>query len=465
MALTPPHDIESERQFLGALMVRSQLIPEIDSQFRSEDLYLESHRLIYNTIIDQNRQGVGDIDAVQVSQRLSDLSHLDQSGGAGYIMRLAQDVMAPSNALRHCKRIKSLSMRRRLMEAANGILNESVQPVEDENIFLRRVEDSILRITNESSPLRALSTAELKAEFQAHVQSLLENKGELSGLPTHFRDLDSLSSGLKEGELIVVAARPGLGKTTFALNIASNVALQSQEAVLFYSLEMSQVELMMRLVCAKSTIEHDRLKRGQVPAERQTKLQESIDAVCRAPIYIDDSGDLSIWDCMARTRKFKIDLEQQGKKLGLVVVDYLQLMSDPEARRMGRQHEVATISRSLKQLARIVRAPIIAVSQMNRSVEQRRGEAARPQLSDLRESGAIEQDADIVMFIHHDQREDPENMDDLPPVEEEAAAKGTVEIIIAKHRNGPVGSFRLLFAQHMNLFRDTPEIANRSSNF
>ena len=444
-------------------MVRSQLIPEIDSQFKSEDLYLESHRLIYHTILEQNRQGIGDIDPVQVTQRLSDLSHLEQSGGTAYIMRLAQDVMAPGNALRHCRRIKSLSMRRHLMEAANNILNESAQPVEDENIFLRKVEESILRITNEGSPPGALSTAELKTEFQAHVKNLLENKGELSGLPSHFRDFDSISSGLKEGELIVVAARPGLGKTTFALNLASNVALQSEESVLFYSLEMSQVELMMRLVCAKSTIEHDRLKRGQVPRERQDKLQESIDAICRAPIYIDDSGDLTIWDCMARTRKFRIDLEQQGKKLGLVVVDYLQLMSDPEARRFGRQHEVATISRSLKQLARIVRAPIIAVSQMNRSVEQRRGEAARPQLSDLRESGAIEQDADIVMFIHHDQRENSENLDDLPSVEDEAANKGTVEMIIAKHRNGPVGSFRLVFARHMNLFRDTPEIT--SGNF
>ena len=462
MALPPPHDVETERQFLGALLVRSKLIPEVDSQFKGDDLYLESHRLIYNTILEQNRQGVGDIDAVQVSQRLSDLSRLNESGGTDYILRLAQDVMAPGNVLHHCQRLKSLSMRRRLMEAANSILNESTQPVEDENIFLRRVEDSILRITNESSPLRALSTAELKRDFQKHVKSLLENKGELNGLVTYFRDFDNLTSGLKEGELIVIAARPGLGKTTFALNIASNVALQGQEAVLFYSLEMSQIELMMRLLCAKSALEHDRLKRGQVPVERQNALHESIDTICKAPIYIDDSGDLTIWDCMARTRKFKVDLEQQGKKLGLVVVDYLQLMSDPEARRMGRQHEVATISRSLKQLARIVQAPIIAVSQMNRSVEQRRGEAARPQLSDLRESGAIEQDADIVMFIHHDQHEDSDEVDEVPSVEEEAAKKGTVEMIIAKHRNGPVGNFRLIFAQHMNFFRDTTEITSRS---
>ncbi len=460
---SPPHDIDTERQILGALLVRSSLISEIDSKVKVNDFYLHSHRLIYGVVLEENRKGHGDIDAVQISQRLSDLSHIEEVGGAPYVLRLAQDVMAPGNAFHHAHRLKSLALRRQLMEAANQILNDSSQPVEDEASFLRHVEDSILRITNQDFGAGIVSMGEMREEFQDYIQSLMENQGRISGLETHFRDFDKLSSGLKEGELIVIAARPGLGKTTFALNLAANVVTQSEKAVLLYSLEMSQVELMMRLVCAESEIHHEHLKRGQVSAARQNDLRLAMDKLCRSPLYIDDSGDLTIWDCMARTRKFKIDLEQKGQKLGLIIVDYLQLMSDPDARRMGRQHEVATISRCLKQLARIVRTPIIAVSQMNRSVEQRRGEASRPQLSDLRESGAIEQDADIVMFIHHDVQGD-EGSEDMV-TEEDLSNRGTVEMVIAKNRNGPIGNFRLVFRPHVNKFRSTDAITSSVRTF
>ena len=454
MAIVAPHDVETERQLIGALMVRSQIIPDIDSQMKSEDLYLESHRLIYNTIIEQNRSGMLDIDAIQVSQRLSDLKNLERSGGTSYVMSLAQNVIAPGNAIKHCQRIKTLSVRRNLIRVANEIVEESSQAIENESSFLRKVEDKILQITNESFSSEILSTAELKLEFQSHIRSLLEAKGKISGLKTGFRDFDKMTAGLKKGELIVVAARPGLGKTTFALNLASNIATEADESILLYSLEMSQIEIMMRLVCSRVQIPHDHLKRGQVNASRKNDLDIAIDEICRSQIYIDDTGDLSIWECMARTRKFKLDMEQQGKKLSLVIVDYLQLMSDPGARKLGRQHEVATISRCLKQLARIVEVPLIAVSQMNRLVEQRRGRDKRPQLSDLRESGAIEQDADIVMFIHHDQQEDSDEQGAVQ-TEDDLANMGTVEVIVAKHRNGPVGNFRLSFRPHINRFDST----------
>ncbi len=462
MSLAPPFELETERQLLGALLVRSTLIPEIEAQIKLDDFYLEAHRQIYNTLLTQNRIGSIEVEPVQISQRLQDLNQLEQVGGANYILSLAQDVIAPGNALRYAQRLKSLSMRRHLMEASNKIITEASGPVENEIEFLRNVENKILSITNQGFGTGIVSTAQIKTEFNSHIQGLLESRGQINGIQTHFRDFDQISSGLKGGELLVLAARPGLGKTTFALNVAANVAINDKQPVLVYSLEMSKIELMMRLVCAKSLIPHDFLKRGQIPANRQKDLQLSIDEICEAPLYIDDSGDLTIWECLARTRKFKIELEQQGKKLGLVVVDYLQLMNDPEARRLGRQHEVATISRSLKQLARMAQVPVIAVSQMNRSVEQRRGEAGRPQLSDLRESGAIEQDADMVMFIHHDYKE-PQPGDSfnesMAQQNDDASKKGTVEMIIAKHRNGPVGNFRLIFRPHCNQFDNSVEIS------
>ncbi len=454
MAIAPPHDTETERQLLGSLLIRSNLIPDIDSHIKSEDFYLESHRLVYSTILELHRKEVGDIDAVQITQRLSDLSRLEQAGGAEYVLRLAQDVMAPGNALHHSRRVRSLSLRRKLMEASSQIITLSVNPVEDEAAFLRQVEDSVLRITNQSFSSGIISTGELKEDFKKHIDNLVQTQGRFSGVETHFRDFDHLTSGLKDGELIILAARPGLGKTTFALNVAANVAIQNNQPVLLFSLEMSEIELMMRLACARSQISHEHLKRGQIPPHRQKDLLVAIDEICKAPLFIDSSGDLTIWDCLARTRKFKIECEQQGKKLGLVVVDYLQLMSDPDARKLGRQHEVATISRCLKQLARIATVPLIAVSQMNRSVEQRRGDSARPQLSDLRESGAIEQDADIVMFIHHDVKDDEEELS-----EEELEKQGTVEMVIAKHRNGPIGGFRLIFRPQINQFANTENLS------
>ena len=279
-----------------------------------------------------------------------------------------------------------------------------------------------------------------------YLQHLLEARGQLTGSATHFTEFDNLTSGLKGGELIILAARPGMGKTTFALNIAANMSQFNKQHVVVYSLEMSNMELMMRLLCADLQFNHSDLKRGNLGGKENAKrILEGIERVCGWPLDIDDSGDLDVWELVTRTRKLKVELDQRGESLGLVVVDYLQLVSDVEARKLGRQHEVAMISRTLKQMAKMLNVPVLALSQMNRSVEQRRGDSARPQLSDLRESGAIEQDADIVMFIHQQAQGEAESLDDLEN-------KGTVEVILAKHRAGPVGSFRLAFRPEINRF-------------
>ncbi len=439
-----PHDIEAERQTLGSLLVRPDLVIQVGAILDKDDIYLESHRAIYEAILALYHEGRSDIEALQVIHYLEDRQLLEKAGGAPYILRLVQDVLAPGGSPLHARRLKSLALRRSLMDAANSILDDASRPSEDENSFLRSVEDRILRITNSSFSQGIVPVRDLKKDFGTFLHNLIEAKGAMTGSPTHFTELDQYTSGVKAGELIVLAARPGMGKTTFALNIASNIATLNNQHVLIYSLEMSRMELLMRLVCSEAQFNHSDLKRGNIGSRAQDVLR-AIDRVCAAPINIDDSGDLDIWDCIARTRKFKVELDQKGESLGLIIVDYLQLMSDPEARKMGRQHEVAVISRSLKQLSKMVGAPVLALSQMNRSVEQRRGDFARPQLSDLRESGAIEQDADLVMFIHQGKEGEAESIEDLEN-------RGTVEIILAKHRSGPTGAFRLTFRPEINRF-------------
>ncbi len=451
-----PHDTEAERQVLGALMLRPDLILQVSSTLREEDMYIEAHRLIYQAVVEKNREVGSRLDAIQIIQHLDDRALTEKAGGAPYIMQLAQLVMAPGSVLLHARRIKSLTLRRSLMKAANSILTEAAEPVEDENSLLRNIENRILHITNSGTEQRVFSIHEMREEIEQHIENLRQAGGRITGTRTLFREFDRLTSGIKAGELIVVAARPGLGKTTLALNIAANVALEQNKSVLIYSLEMSRIELMMRLICAETQFPHLDLKRGHL-SNRARDILTGIDRLSKSPIYIDDSGDLDIWDCMARTRKLQVELQRENRSLDLVIVDYLQLVSDPQARKLGRQHEVAIISRSLKQLARTVKTPVIALSQMNRSVEQRRGEWARPQLSDLRESGAIEQDADIVMFIHREMAESREETEEIDTTDLDR--HGTVEMIIAKHRNGPVGSFRLSFRPEINRFDNRIEMS------
>lgn len=440
-----PHDLEAERQVLGALMIRPDLVLSIAGIIGKDDFYQESHRLIFDAIHDVGNSSAGELDAVQIIQYLTDRSLIDQSGGGPYVMQLVQDVMAPGSVTLHARRLKNFSLRRELMTAASSIVEDASRPNEDENVFLRSVEDRILRITNSSFSEGIISVSELKKDFGVYLKSMIEAKGGLTGSATHFTGFDQLTSGLKGGELIILAARPGMGKTTFALNIAANMAQYNKHHVLVYSLEMSRMELVMRLLCSEAQFANGDLKRGNVHGDGAKRVLEAIERVCSWPVDIDDSGDLDVWELVTRARKLKVELDQRGEGLGLIIVDYLQLVTDPEARKHGRQHEVATISRTLKQLAKKLNVPVIALSQMNRSVEQRRGDSARPQLSDLRESGAIEQDADIVMFIHHAEPGEAESMEDLEN-------RGTVEVILAKHRNGPVDSFRLAFRPEINRF-------------
>lgn len=451
---TIPADLAAERQVIGALILRPDLMVQVAFILRSEDFHLEAHRLLFQAVNEHYRDGEIEFDPLQVINYLRDRSLLEKAGGGSYILKTVQDVVAPENAPVHARRIRNLSIRRFLIKEVQGIEADASRPHDDENQFLRSVEERILSVTNRTHTQDVIPISSIQRDFHDYIEKLMEAKGGLSGTPTCFDEFDNLTSGLRGGELIVLAARPGMGKTTFAMNIAANMAMINQSNILIFSLEMSRMELLLRMLCAKAQVNLSDIKRGRIPETKVQTVLDSIEVLFASPMYIDDSGALDIWECMTRTRKLAVDLKQKGKNIDLVVIDYLQLMTDPESRKHGRQNEVASISRGLKQLAKMVEAPILALSQMNRSVEQRRGDSARPQLSDLRESGAIEQDADIVMFIHQEfiggEPDSHDNMD------QHFENKGTAEIIIAKHRNGPVGNFRLNFRPEINRFDTRP---------
>lgn len=449
MSVPLPQDTELERQVLGALLVRPELLVQVSSIIREEDFFLESHKLLYSTMLEMSVQGQA-VDAIQVSQKLKDRALLQSVGDAATILSLAENVLTPASAPVIARRIKTIATRRDLILTVREIEELAGAPQEDENLFLKSVSDRILKITNRSSSEGIVHVRDIKNDFSRYIEGLVKAKGGITGLETGYTEFDNLTTGLKGGELIVLAARPGAGKTTLAMNMAGNIAVKNGNPVLIFSMEMGRMELLMRMLCSYTQMNLGDLKKGIIPRNRSEQVLNGIDRITSSPISIDDSGTSDIWDIITMTRRLGAELEQRGQKLGLVIVDYLQLVADPEAKKHGRQNEVASVSRSMKQLARMVDVPIIAVSQMNRSVEQRKGDSARPQLSDLRESGAIEQDADMVLFIHREQYDDesPEAMEN----------RGTAEIIIAKHRNGPTGSFRLAYRPEMNRFDNKPSV-------
>ncbi|MCX7998840.1 MAG: replicative DNA helicase, partial [Leptospiraceae bacterium] len=342
----------------------------------------------------------------------------------------------------YARRIKNLSSRRNYLK----VLQDSIQKVqelenENEEVFTS-IEAELAKVSRNvvTKGLRPISDD--KNELIDYIKLMFQTKGTTVGLRTHINGLDDATTGLKPHELVIIAARPGNGKTTFALNIAANVALREKKTVAIFSLEMSRLELLIKMICAEARINASNLKTGSLTTSDQQKLIEVITKVTNAPIFIDDSGSLSIWQFKSRIRQLLIT-----NQLSLIIVDYLQLMNDPTVRE-GRQQEVASISRNLKQMAREANCPIIAISQMSRAVESR-SKDQRPQLSDLRESGAIEQDADVVAFIYREElvKAKEEGIDKVPD-----EIRNKAEIIIAKNRSGPVTSFKLNFIPEYSRF-------------
>jgi|JI10StandDraft_1071094.scaffolds.fasta_scaffold00584_19 replicative DNA helicase len=433
----PLYELESEKSFLASILLKGS--PGInDLQIEPEDFYQDLHKRMFASMRELVDASIT-IDPISLTNHLRETSRFrDEAKDQEYIFALYRDAVVIQPLSYYAKRIKKYSDRRKYIKVLrDSIENINAEQEDNEGLFTR-IEGELAKISRAVQSRGLKLVKDDKADLIDYVQLMYETKGATSGLRTHFDGLDEVTTGLKPHELIIIAARPGLGKTTFALNIASNVAIKEKKIVAIFSLEMSRMELLIKMICSEARINSNNLKTGAIHPSDQKKLLDSIIKVTSAPIWIDDAGALSIWEFKSRVRQLLITTP-----LSLIVVDYLQLMNDPGVKE-GRQQEVASISRNLKQMAKEANCPIIALSQMSRAVEQRSKEQ-KPQLSDLRESGAIEQDADIVAFIYREDKvKDP---DEIPEDQ-----KNKAEIIIAKNRAGQTKSFQLAFTPEYSRF-------------
>ncbi|MDZ4727438.1 MAG: replicative DNA helicase [Leptospira sp.] len=445
MSSNPLHEIESEKNLIGFLLTRGAAGQE-DMGLSPEDFYLEIHQRMFNAIVALIDAGVA-LDPVSVSSHMRENSLFkDESKDLVYLTGILRDTVPSQGLDYYIRRIKRSSDRRKYLERLSASIEKvKTEPGDNDTVF-SEIEQLLMDISRQE---RSKGLRKVKEDANAlieYLQNVVKNSasgGGISGLKTHYTGLDLATTGLKPHELMILAARPGNGKTTFALNIASNVAIKERKTVAIFSLEMSRLELLLKLLSAEARIDSYAMKSGSLTPTQMSQLKDAVGTVTTANIFIDDSGYLTIQEFSARLRQLRTT-----EDIGLVIVDYLQLMSDPRSAQGGRQQEVSSISRGLKQMAREIGCPVIALSQMNRSIETR-SKDQRPQLSDLRESGAIEQDADIVCFIYREEMV-------KPPEELAPDKKGMAEIIIAKNRAGATDDFPLMFNPKISRFDNVP---------
>jgi len=431
---TPPQSLESEQALLGALMIRQEGMSEVTDILSPEAFYAEKHRIIYRAMLALSGKSEP-VDVESVRAKLADQGELEQVGGVAYLANLVADVPAASNARHYAGQVQKKFMLRSLIDAGEFVAELGFDESEELEETLDRAEKRIYEVTSTPTLSKFTSLRESLSEAWSRLEHLQEHRDELRGVRTGFRDLDSMLAGLQKSDLIILAARPSMGKTSLALDIARQAATQHQTTVGIFSLEMSAQQLVDRMVAAEAKVNSWNLRTGRINAEDDwQRIRDAYDRLSQAPIFIDDQPGNNILKMRAVARRLK---REQG--LGLLVVDYLQLMVPTQARAADSLvQQVTEISRSLKILARELDVPVLALSQLSRAVEQRRG---KPRLSDLRDSGSIEQDADVVMFIHRDDK-----------MNENSERPNIAEILIEKHRNGPVGKVDLFFDEKRTTF-------------
>jgi replicative DNA helicase len=428
----PPHNEEAEQAVLGAMMLSGEAIAQVtDLGLSSDDFYQSGHQLIFEASLALYSRGEP-VDIVTVKDQLERMGSLDSARGPLYLQHLVEGVGTPASAGHYSRIIANRALLRRLIDASGEIMRGAYEIPDDSEGFADEAEARIYAVSRRHEQSQFVALKELVHEGLEDIERI-QNRGGLVGLPTGFRDLDAVLQGLQKGNLVVVAARPGIGKSSLITNMARNVAVKGTSVALF-SLEMSRVEIGMRLLCSEARVQWHKVRAGRMAPEEWARILEAAEVLDPAPMYIVDSGNATIVDIRAKARRLK-----SREELGLIIVDYLQLMTGHQ-RVDNRQQEVAEISRSLKLLAKELDVPIIAVSQLNRDPERRTDK--KPQLADLRESGAIEQDADVVMFIHRD------------PLSEDDQARNAADVIIAKHRNGPLDRVTLTWHESLTLFTD-----------
>lgn len=428
-----PHNQEAEQSVIGAIFLEPQALVTASEVLVPEDFYNAAHKLIFETMLTLNDQRTA-IDIVTIAEELSNKNLLDDVGGITYITELASAVPTAANVAFYASIVAEKSVLRRLIRTATKIVEDGYTREDEVAELLGEAEKQIMEVASRKNSSDFKHIKGVLVETYDHVEQLQNRQGDITGIPTGFRDLDKLTAGFQRGDLIIVAARPSVGKTAFALNVAQAVGTKTDENVAIFSLEMGAEQLVMRMLCAEGNIDAQVLRTGALTTEDWGKLTLAMGALSRAGIYIDDAAGIRINDIRAKCRRLK-----QEHGLGMILIDYLQLIQGPGKAGQNRQQEVSDISRSLKGLARELEVPVIALSQLSRGVEQRQDK--RPMMSDLRESGSIEQDADIVAFLYREDYYDKETED-----------ANTIEIIVAKQRNGPTDTVKLAFKKEYNKF-------------
>ncbi|SDC69755.1 replicative DNA helicase [Shouchella lonarensis] len=429
----PPQNIEAEQAVLGACFLAGQAVTTASERLLPEDFYRVSHQRIYEVMLDLAERGEP-VDLVTVTSTLQDRGWLDEIGGVTYLTDLANAVPTAANVEYYSKILEEKSLLRRLIRAATNIAKNGYASEEEVDAILDEAEKAILDVSHRKNSGSFVSIKDVLVETYDRIEMLQKTRGDITGLATGFSELDTMTAGFQRSDLIIVAARPSVGKTAFALNIAQNVATKSDVNIAIFSLEMGASQLVTRMLCAEGNIDAQRMRTGALEEEDWQKLTMAMGALSRAGIYIDDSPGVKVSDIRAKCRRL-----QQEKGLGLILIDYLQLIQGHGRSGENRQQEVSEISRTLKAIARELDVPVIALSQLSRGVESRQDK--RPMMSDIRESGSIEQDADIVAFLYRDDYYDKETEN-----------QNIIEIIIAKQRNGPVGTVELAFIKEYNKF-------------
>lgn len=434
----PPQNIEAEQSVLGSILLDPEaLIPAME-YIESNDFYRRAHQLIFQIMAELNERNEA-IDVVTIANSLESKNLLEDIGGTPYLAEIAGMVPTAANVEYYAKIVEERSILRKLIQTATDIASKGYQEADDVPNLLDEAERKILEVSEKRSRSGFVSIESVLRDTINNIDELFQNDDDITGISTGYKALDEMTAGLHEDELIILAARPGVGKTAFALNVAQNIGTKTDETVAIFSLEMGAEQLVNRMLCAEGTINASNLRTGQLTEEEFEKLFVAMGSLSKASIYIDDTPGIRTAEIRAKCRKLK----QEKGKLGLIVIDYLQLIEG--SGKESRQQEVSEISRQLKKLAKELSVPVVALSQLSRGVEQRQDK--RPILSDLRESGSIEQDADIVAFLYRDDYYRSEDDEDDDETED-----NVVEVILEKNRSGARGTAKLLFIKEFNKF-------------
>lgn len=426
-AKIPPQDLNAEKSLLGAVLIDGDALADISEHVAEHDFYDKNHGTIYNAMM-RLYEKHKPIDLLTLTDELKSRKELDEVGGSAYLTELTNYVPTAAHSSAYAEIVEQKAVRRRLIKASGDISELGYDESTSTQELLEKAEAEIFSVSDQSLKHDLVSMESILGESFDRIEELHKNKGSIRGIRTGYRDLDNMTAGLQRSDLIILAARPAMGKTTFVTNLSYNIATVAKRTVLFFSLEMSKEQLVDRMLADASGVDSWNIRTGNLTDDDFSKLSDAMGELAEAPIYIDDTPGLSVLEMRTKARRVAHD-----QPLGLIVVDYLQLMQSTGRYDGNRVQEVSEISRGLKLIARELNVPVIALSQLSRTVESR--QPPKPMLADLRESGSIEQDADIVMFIYRQGYYEPDNPD----------VQNITELIIGKHRNGPVGTVQLYF--------------------